>query len=68
MRKILIEESHTIVALTSYCDINGYSITLYEEEGIRQRSFKKLGLNLLQAYWKVACEMAKSLSKKEVIE
>ena len=37
----------------------GYSILLFDSEGNNKKTFDCLGDNLLQAYWKVACEIAK---------
>lgn len=48
---------------------DGYTVEIskkYEEEGycISQKAFKHLGEDLLQAYWKVACEIAEQLTVK----
>lgn len=48
---------------------DGYTVEIskkYEEEGycISQKAFEHLGEDLLQAYWKVACEIAEQLTIK----
>lgn len=48
---------------------DGYTVEIskkYEEEGycISQKAFEHLGEDLLQAYWKVACEIAEQLTVK----
>lgn len=46
---------------------DGYTVEIskkYEEEGycISQKAFEHLGEDLLQAYWKVACQIAKEVA------
>ena len=59
-----IEEKTGCKTDTTFFLYDGYTIEIskiYEEEGycISQKAFEYLGEDLLQAYWEVACEIAK---------
>ena len=49
--------------LPDYNDYEGYSVWLYCKEGELKNKYRRLGKDLLQAYWKVACEIAKESLK-----
>lgn len=61
LRKFIMGKSNNIIVLTDYCDNSGYSIILNEKEGTEQKCYKYLGVDLLQAYWKVAIQIAEQL-------
>lgn len=47
--------------LPDYNDDEGYSVWLYCEEGELKNKYRKLGEDLLQAYWQVAAQIAKEV-------
>ena len=51
--------------LSDYNDHEGYSVWLYCKEGELKNKYRRLGKDLLQAYWEVATKVAKeSINKK----
>ena len=51
--------------LPDYNDHEGYSVWLYCKEGELKNKYRRLGKDLLQAYWEVATKVAKeSINKK----
>ena len=51
--------------LSDYNDHEGYSVWLYCKEGKLKNKYRRLGKDLLQAYWEVATKVVKeSINKK----
>ena len=67
LRKFIEDKTKGIVKVIQWnpcVDDNRYGYTIYilaknEYKVLRHIEYKKLGTDLLQAYWKVACEIAK---------
>lgn len=54
-----IEDKTGCRILTDYNDEEGYSVWLYCEEGELKNKYRKLGEDLLQAYWQVVVQIVK---------
>ena len=54
-----IEDKTGYRMLPDYNDEEGYSVWLYRKKGELKNKYRKLGGNLLQAYWEVAVQIAR---------
>ena len=61
IRKFIEDKTGGIIRIEKYIGLTGYDIkTLnYRGDSFDNVTFENLGEDLLQAYWKVACEIAK---------
>ena len=59
LRKFIEDKTECFIATSPTYKCDGYDITIL---GIEEYTYTIKGTNLLQAYWEVACEIAKGLT------